>query len=99
MPTAIEEYRDTGRPITLDEIVGRERPLVIRGLCRDWPIVGAALQSDTAFAKALAEFDNGTPVDTLLMPPAEQGLVGYNADLDGFNYQHYRVSVTDVLKR
>lgn len=99
MPTAIEEYRNTGLPIALDEIVGRERPLVIRGLCRDWPVVGSALQSDTAFAKAFAEFDNGAPVDTLLMPPGEQGVVGYNADMGGFNYRHYRVSVTEVLKR
>lgn len=99
MPAAIEEYRDTGQPIGLGEIVGRERPLILRGLCKDWPIVGLARQSDTSFAKALAELDNGTAVDTLLMPTSEQGLIGYNAELDGFNYQHYRVSVTEVLRR
>lgn len=42
MPTAIEEYRDYGRPIDLGDLVGCDRPLVIRGLCRDWPIVELA---------------------------------------------------------
>ncbi len=99
MNAAIEECRDTGQPIGLDEIVGSDRPLIIRGLCRDWPIVASARQSDTAFATALAGFDNGTPVDALLMPPAEEGVVGYAPDLEAFNYEHYRVSVTHVLQR
>ena len=37
-PAAIEEHADTGRPIELGDIVGFDRPLVIRGLCRDWPL-------------------------------------------------------------
>ncbi|HZY34645.1 MAG TPA: hypothetical protein VFE75_12815 [Rhodanobacter sp.] len=51
-PAAIEEHRDTDQPIALADLVGRERPLVIRGLCRDWPMVAWARQSDTAFARA-----------------------------------------------
>lgn len=99
MPTAIEEYRDTGQSIVFEEIAGHDRPLVIRGLCRDWPIVGLARQSDTAFATALAAWDNDTPVDALLMPPGEEGIVGYSSNIDAFNYQHFRVSVTQVLQR
>ena len=57
-PAAIEEHRDTDQPIALADLVGRERPLVIRGLCRDGdakhhgPMVAWARQSDTAFARA-----------------------------------------------
>jgi hypothetical protein len=43
--------------------------------------------------------DNGTPIDALLMPPDAGGVVGYNAAMDGFNYKHFRVSVTQVLQR
>lgn len=99
MPAAIEEYRDTGQPIGQDDIVARDRPLVIRGLCRDWPIVGLARKSDTAFAQGLAALDNGEPVNALLMSPEQDGIVGYNADFDGFNYEHHRVSVTQCLQR
>jgi hypothetical protein len=99
MPTAIEEIRCTGQAITLEQIVRRERPLVLRGLCRDWPIVVLAAQSDTAFALGLAKYDNGTPVDALLLASGEDGVIGYDAEMAGFNYEHFRVSVTDVLQR
>jgi hypothetical protein len=99
MPAAIEECHSTDRPIALDDIVGRDRPLVMRGLVSDWPMVALARQSDTAFAMRLAEFDNGTPVDALLLPPGEEGAIGYNANFDGFNYEHHRVSVTQGLQR
>lgn len=99
MPSAIEEYRDTGRSVELADLAGRDRPLVIRGLCRDWPMVAWARQSDTAFAQGLAALDNGSEVDALLMPPGEGGVIGYNADFDGFNYAHHRVSITQGLQR
>ncbi len=99
IPAAIEEVRLSGQAITLEQIVGYGPPLVLRGLCRDWPIVALARQSDSAFAKGLARYDNGTPVDALLMAPGERGVIGYNAAMDGFNYEHFRVSITDVLLR
>lgn len=99
MPNAIEEIGASERTAPLAELPGRDRPLVLRGLCRDWPIVAAARESDTAFAKALAAFDNGTPVDTLRMPPEADGVIGYAADFSAFNYDHYKVSVTQVLQR
>lgn len=99
MPAAIEEYRDDGRSLGLADLVGRDRPLVIRGLCRDWPMVAWAQQSDTAFAQGLAALDSGGEVDALLMPPEEGGMIGYSADFDGFNYAHRRISVTQGLQR
>ncbi len=100
MPAAaIEEYHGTGRPIGFGDFVGHDRPVVIRGLCRGWPLVRLASESDTAFARGLARWDNGTEVDALLMPPAEGGVIGYNAAFDGFNYAHHRVSITQGLQR
>lgn len=99
MPAAIEEFPADGRTFGLRDLAGRDRPLVIRDACGDWPLVAAARESDTAFAAQLAALDNGTPVDTLLMAPQEQGVIGYNAQMDGFNYRHFRVSVTEALQR
>lgn len=95
----IEEY--TGDPDTLElaTLIARDRPLVIRGLAREWPLVRNALASATAFAKALAAMDNGTDVDTLRLPPEAEGHVGYTPDMDGFNYQHFRVPLTQGLQR
>lgn len=94
MPTPIEET-----PVTADALVMRGRPLVIRGLCREWPIVKLGRESDSAFAKEIVRHDNGTPVDVLRMPFGEDGIVGYTADLESFNYQHFRVTVSEVLQR
>ena len=97
MPCAIEELPLSD--FTLERIVDAGRPWVLRGLCRDWPLVKLALQSDTACGQGLVAYDNGTPVDALLMRPDAGGVVGYNAAMDGFNYRHFRVSVTQVLQR
>lgn len=99
MPTPIEEIPGPFSSITIGDFVYRDRPLVLRGMVDDWPLVELARESDTAFARRLAEWDTGTPVDTLLIPPGENGLVGYNADLTGFNYEHHRVSLTQGLQR
>lgn len=60
----LDEYAGDPGALDLAEVVARGRPLVIRGLVRDWPLVQLALQSDTAFATRLAELDNGTDVTT-----------------------------------
>jgi hypothetical protein len=93
----MEEFRTDGLADPLAAIVERGRPLVLRGLVRHWPIVAAAGESELDFAKALAAFDNGTPVDALVMPPSEEGVIGYSADFAKFNFSHHRVSVTRGL--
>lgn len=96
---AIEEYSGDPRALDVAMIVERARPLVIRGLVRDWPIVKLALQSDTAFAQRLAELDNGADVTTLMIAPEADGIIGYTPDLGDFNYQHFKVPITLGLKR
>lgn len=99
MSAPIAEYANDTRDFVLADAVAEARPLVIRGLCRDWPVVQAARRSFGEFAQAVAAFDNGTPVDVLRMPPEAGGVVGYNDALDGFNYQHFKVPVTEALQR
>ncbi len=95
----MEEFRTDGHADVLGAIVGHERPVVIRGLAKHWPIVSAAAESDLAFASKLAAFDNGTVVDALLMKPEEEGVIGYSADFDAFNFSHDRISVSFGLKQ
>lgn len=83
----------------LAEAMAAARPLVLRGLCLAWPLVQDAGRSPSAFAKALAALDAGASVDVLHIPPDAEGVVGYNATLDGFNYRHFKVSLTEALTR
>jgi len=98
MAGAIEEFAGHDRAFAREDLIGREQPLVIRGLARDWPLVRERL-SDAEFVARLTAFDSGAAVDALVMPPEEEGLIGYNADFDGFNYEHRRVSVGQGLQR
>jgi hypothetical protein len=95
----MEEFRYEGQADALDAIVGGARPLVIRGLAKDWPLVKAARESEQSFAQHLMAADNGSPVDALLMPPEEGGVVGYRRDMEAFNFEHHRVSVTQALQK
>lgn len=95
----LDEYAGEPRGFDLAAAVARGKPLVIRGLVRDWPIVKLALQSDTAFAQRLAELDSGADVTTLLIAPEAEGLIGYTPDFSGFNYQHFKVPLTLGLQR
>ena len=95
----VREYAGDPRAVDLAAVVARGKPLVIRGLVRDWPIVKLALQSDTAFAERIAKLDNGTDVTTLLLAPEAEGIIGYTPDLADFNYQHFKVPVTLGLQR
>ena len=98
MAGAIEEFADNGRAFAREDLIGRELPLVIRGLARQWPLVRERL-TDAQFVARLIAFDNGTPVDALVMRPEEDGVIGYNAGFDGFNYEHHRVSIGKGLQR
>jgi len=97
MTEAIEEF-EGANAFAREDLIGRERPLVIRGLVGDWPLVCERL-ADAGFAARLAAFDSGVPVDALVMQPEEDGVIGYNADFDGFNYEHHRVPVSKGLQR
>ncbi|MCB1567206.1 MAG: cupin-like domain-containing protein [Xanthomonadales bacterium] len=87
------------RSFPLAEAMATAQPWVLRGLCRDWPLVQAATRSVGEFAHALASMDNGATVNVLHIPAEAQGVVGFNASLDGFNYKHFKVTITDVLQR
>lgn len=98
MPAPIEEFHYVGQSDALDEIVRSGRPWVVRGLAKHWPLVAAASESDQSFADALMAMDNGTPVDALLMPHEADGVIGYRGDVEAFNFNHHRVSVTQALQ-
>ena len=98
MAGAIEEFDPRGRAFARADLIGLDRPRVIRGLAAHWPLVRGRL-SDAEFVARLTAFDSGAPVDALVMPADEEGLIGYNANFDGFNYEHRRVSIGQGLQR
>lgn len=98
-PTPVEAFDAGGRAFGLQDVAGRDQPLLLRGLVGDWPAVEAARRSDTDFAQYLARFDNGSDVTTLIVDKEANGNVGYKPDMSAFNYQHFKVPITLGLQR
>ncbi|WP_114953181.1 cupin-like domain-containing protein [Sphingosinicella terrae] len=68
------------------EAVGRYEPVVLRGLVRDWPAVGAAATAAGA-VDYLARFDRGRPAEAFVAPPQTGGRYFYADDMRGFNFE------------
>ena len=80
------------------ELVPAYKPMVLRGLVRDWPAVGAAMRSAGEGAAYLAGFDRGAAVEAFVGPPEIGGRFFYGRDMAGFNFERRRGPFGDVLR-
>lgn len=72
---------------------------MLRGLVGDWPAVQAGLRSAAEASRYLTGFDNGRPVDAILMPPGAGGRIAYNDAMDGFNFARNRLPVSAIVEQ
>jgi hypothetical protein len=96
---SIPEWSDADERTIRSEIFGTYRPAVLRGLVSRWPAVASALASAAQLTRYLAAFDNGKPVDAILMPPPARGRIAYNDAMDGFNFARNRLPVSAILEQ
>lgn len=73
------------------------KPVVLRGLVRDWPIVQQT--GPQAVCDYLKRFDNGSKVVALVMPPEVEGLASYRDDMNGFTFTRQRLPLEVFLDR
>ena len=95
----IPEWRDLDERAIREEVLTRYQPAVLRGLVKNWPAVHAAQAAPTNLARYLAAFDDGKPVDAILMPPESGGRIAYNEAMDGFNFVRNRLPVSAILEQ
>jgi hypothetical protein len=80
-------------------VAERCEPVVLRGLCSDWPVVKAVERSWSSLADHLGRFDNGVPGQAFIGDPEIAGRYFYRNDLDGFNFAREDLRVSDALQR
>src|SRR4051812_31713725 len=97
-PHSMDEREGVDRSALLGELIPSYKPVVLRGLVRDWPLAQAAARSDGEAAAYLAGFDRGAIVDAFVGPPEIQGRFFYRGDLGGFNFERRRGPFGDVLR-
>ncbi|RYY42878.1 MAG: cupin-like domain-containing protein, partial [Sphingomonadales bacterium] len=79
------------------EIVPAGRPVLLRGLVRDWPAVRAAAQSDEALADYLDGFPARSTIEAWFGAPAIRGRFGYSDDLKGFNHERRTLQLRELI--
>jgi hypothetical protein len=82
----------------LRDVVEPCRPVVLRGLVNDWPIVRAAQRSPQALRDLLAPFDIGGGVEAFFGQPAIAGKYYYADDFAGFNFERRRMRFGEALE-
>jgi hypothetical protein len=80
-----------------ETVVPRYRPLVIRGLCAQWPLVRAGREGAAAMQDYLRRFDQGHPVPVMHGPPEIDGRFFYDPAMRGFNFERAQVPLMDLL--
>ena len=81
------------------EIADCCRPVVLRGLCDDWPVRKAAAESWSALTDYLARFDTGATAQAFVGARAIAGKYHYRDQLDGFNFDRAILTLGEALDR
>lgn len=79
-----------------EEVLAAGRPVVFRGLVKDWPVVRAGA-SPATLAAYLTPLDRGQSVGALFGGPGIGGKFHYNDDLSGFNYRQGQIRLSAAL--
>lgn len=79
-----------------EEVLPAARPVILRGLVSNWPVVAAG-RTSPALSAYLKTFDTGAPVGAMFGPPMIKGRFHYNDDISGFNFRRGPVKISAAL--
>jgi hypothetical protein len=82
----------------LREVVEPCRPVVLRGLVNEWPLVAAGRLSPRSVCDHLLPWDAGGQIDAFFGAAAIAGKYYYTDDLKGFNFERRRMNLRDALE-
>jgi hypothetical protein len=97
-PRSIDASDLTGPEQFLRDVVQPCRPVVLRGLVKDWPIVAAGRLSPAAVRDHLKPLDAGGEIEAFFGAPAIAGKYFYTEDLKGFNFERRRMKFVAALE-
>lgn len=80
------------------DLIDAARPVVLRGLVSDWPVIGAARQGVPALADYLLRYDGGRPLSLFAGDPAIGGRFFYRDDMSGFNFERGQILLPILLE-
>ena len=96
---SLREWHGVDRQRFEAEVLPLNEPAILRGLVADWPAVAQGRAAPLAIARYLAGFDNGTPVDALMIRPEDGTRIFYDASMAGFNFLRNKLPLTHVMEQ
>jgi hypothetical protein len=81
------------------DLIAEGRPVILRGIARDLPLVAAGLEDAGTAIAFLKRFDGGRPVTAYIGDPAIGGRFGYSDDLVALNFTRESGSLSGYLDR
>jgi hypothetical protein len=81
----------------LREVVEPCRPVVLRALVEDWPLVAAGRLSPPAVRDHLAPLDSGGRIEAYFGAPSIAGKYFYTEDFKGFNFERRHMKFSEAL--
>ena len=83
---SIPEYSNISSTQFFQQIVVKQKPIVIRDFAQRWPLVASAKKGPNQFVNYLNRFYRGTKTGMVVAPPAANKRFAYNQDISDFNF-------------
>ncbi len=95
----VEEMAAPDRDTFEREVRPAYRPVVMRAVASDWPLIAAGREGADAALAYLEGLDSGAPTDIMVAPASEQGRFFYAPDMRGFNFQRRKGTVSQLAQK
>lgn len=83
--------------IPYDDLMAGQRPVIMKGVGRDWPLVQAGLEAPQSAMDALLRYYQGRPITAYTGAPEIEGRFFYNSDVSGLNFKGERQPLDGFL--
>ncbi|OYW82821.1 MAG: cupin [Asticcacaulis sp. 32-58-5] len=83
--------------IPYDDLMSGQRPVILKGVARAWPLVKAGLHSPRSAMDELLRYYQGRPVTAYTGAPDIGGRFFYNDDITAMNFKGERVALDAFL--
>ena len=96
---AITERKNTSIEQFEQEIAPLNKPVVLKGLVENWPVVSKGLESSNALGAYINHFDNHENTNVCIGHPSINGRFFYNDNMHGSNFEIQNQSITWVIEK
>ncbi|WP_039989645.1 cupin-like domain-containing protein [Paraglaciecola arctica] len=80
-----------------DDVLNSSKPLILRGLVSQWPLVQAANASSKNAIDYIRQYYQGMEIGAFVAGAEQEGRYFYNAEMNGFNFSKQRGNLEPIF--